>query len=298
MRKALFMVKNKKTILAYLLCGAVLLAVLGAFCMSLAIVSDYSSKLGYFERGSVKAGLLYAVLAASVVLAAGSWLLFRKTVPERSRIPTPMYTKIVSGVLIIALLWHMGTTLLSLFHAGTSSSQHYWGHPLPYWCLLLSSNIFALLFILYLICDIAPGKARNSSLAVCSSFFPPFYAAAQLFIIYFDENSATNSPVKIIYQLMYISFMLFLTATAGLSLGRKSVFCRYLFSLIFTVIIGGTVSISAILGLVTETPGYNMAPSQLACCFGMTAYALCRFLSLALSDSVVLKSSEEVGEKV
>ncbi len=278
------MVKNKKTILAYLLCGAVLIALLGAFCMFLAIVGDYSPELGYFDKGSVKAGVLYAMLLAGVILAAVSWFLFRKSALERSDIPTPVYTKIVSGALIIALLWQTGTDLLHIPH----------DNPLlPHWSLILVSDLLALLFIVYLICDSTSKKIRQSSGTACLAFFPPIYAATRLFIIYLDLTAAANSPVKILQQLMYISFMLFLTGAAGLSLKRVSVFPRYVFSLICTIAVGGAVSVSALLGLVTGTPGYNMDPSQIAFCFIMTVYALCRLLTLALSDSVVLKSPEE-----
>ena len=278
------MVKNKKTILAYLLCGAVLVALLGAFCMFLAIVGDYSPELGYFDKGSIKAGVLYAVLAAGVILAAVSWFFFRKSVLDSSDIPAPVYTKIVSGALIITLLWQTGTDLLHIPH----------DNPLlPHWSLILASDLLALLFIVYLICDSASKKIRQSPGTACLGFFPPIYAATRLFIIYLDLTAAANSPVKILQQLMYISFMLFLTGAAGLSLKRVSVFPRYVFSLVCTVAIGGTVSVSALLGLVTGTPGYNMEPSQIAFCVIMTVYALCRLLTLALSDSVVLKSPEE-----
>lgn len=290
------MVKNKKTVLAYFLCGAVLFAVLGAFCMFLALMSDYSPELGYFDKGSVKAGLLYAVLAAGVIFAAVSWLIFRKSALENTDIPAPMYTKIVSGVLIITLLWRVGTDFPHIFSAGSELPQYYGGHPLPYWILFVASNLFALLFIASLVCSIASKRIRQRSLAVGLGFFQPLYAAVQLFIIYLDANTATNSPVKIIHQLTYISFMLFLTGAVGLSLGRSSSFPRYIFSLICTVIIGGTVSVSAILGLITDIPGVNMEPSQIVFCLAMTAYALCQLMTLALSDSVVLKSAEEDTE--
>lgn len=281
------MVKNKKTILAYLLCGAVLVALLGAFCMFLAVVGDYSPELGYFEKGSVKAGVLYAVLTIGVILAAVSWFLFRKSAPENLDIPSPIYTKIVSIALILTLLWQTATDLLHIPH----------DNPLlPHWSLILVSDLLALLFIVYLVCDSAPEKIRQSPLAACLGFFPPIYAATRLFIIYLDLTAAANSPVKILQQLMYISFMLFLTGAAGLSLKRGAVFPRYVFSLICTTAIGGALSVSAVLGLVTETPGYNMEPSQIAFCFIMTVYALCRLLTLALSDSVVLKSPQEDAE--
>ena len=281
------MVKNKKSILAYLLCGAVLVALLGAFCMFLAIVGDYSPELGYFDKGSVKAGVLYAVLTIGVILAAVSWFLFRKSIPENAGIPSPIYTTIVSAALILTLLWQTATDLL---HVPSNNPL------LPHWSLILASDLLALVFILYLICDSAPKKIRQSPLAVCLSFFPPLYAATRLFIIYLDLTFAANSPVKVLYQLMYITFMLFLTGTAGLSLNRGSVFPRYVFSLICTIAISGAVSVSAVLGLVTGTPGYNMNPSQIAFCFIMTVYALCRLLTLVLSDSVALKSSEEGAE--
>lgn len=278
------MVKNKKTILAYLLCGAVLVALLGAFCMFLAIVGDYSPELGYFDKGSIKAGVLYAVLVVGVILAAVSWFLFRKSVSDTSDTPTPVYTKIISIALIITLLWQTGTDLLRI---------PYDNPLLPHWSLILVSDLLALLFIVYLICDNAPKKIRKGSLSACLGFFPPIYVATRLFIIYLDLTVAANSPVKILQQLMYISFMLFLTGAVGLSLRRGSIFPRYVFSLICTVAIGGTVSVSALLGLVTGTPGYNMESSQIAFCVIMTVYALCRLLTLALSDSVVLISPEE-----
>lgn len=275
---------NKKTSLVYIACSAVFLALLGAFLMLLALASDFTPSLGYFNNGSVKAALLYAVLAAGVALGVFAWIFLRRIRLSDPALPMPIYTKAASMLLLAALLWHTGDDLLGIMRTAAG---------VPYWGLVLLSDLLALLFIVSLVCDMGPDKVRGGSLAAFSGFFPPFYAAAQLFLLYFDETIATNSPIKIIYQLMYIAFMLLFTAQTGLSLGRKTIFPRYVFTLICSISLGGTVSVSALLCSITGTQGHSLHLSQGFFCFAVTVYALCRLLSLALSTVQLTKPKEK-----
>lgn len=266
---------NKKSSLIYVACAAILLALLGAFSMFVALASDFTPSLGYFNSGSLKVALLYITLTAGVALGGFVWIFLRRVRLSEPMLPTPVYTKTASVLLLVALLWHTGDDLLSIFGAGSIPSH---------WGLVLFCDLFALLFIVSLLCDMGPDDVRRGSLAVFSAFFPPFYTAGQLFILYLDEKIAINSPVKMIYQLMYISFMLLFTAQTGLLLHRKTIFPRYVFCLVCSVVIGGTVSISALLCAITGVQGHNLQPAQILLCFAVTAYALCRLISAASSS--------------
>ena len=266
---------NKKSSLIYVACAAILLALLGAFSMFVALASDFTPSLGYFNSGSLKAALLYITLTAGVALGVFVWIFLRRVRLSEPMLPTPVYTKTASVLLIVALLWHTGDDLFGIFRTGGNY---------PYWGLVLFCDLFALLFIVSLLCDMGPDDVRHGSLAAFSSFFPPLYTAGQLFVLYLDETVAINSPMKIIHQLMYISFMLLFTAQTGLLLGRKTIFPRYVFCLVCTIVLGGTVSISALLCAIAGVQGHNLQPAQILLCFAITAYALCRLISAASSS--------------
>lgn len=263
---------NKKTSLLYVACAAILLALLGAFSMFVALASDFTPSLGYFSSGSIKAALLYITLAVGVALGIFAWIFLRRVRLSEPTLPTPVYTKTASVLLIAALLWHTGDDLLGIFRRGNTTSH---------WGLVLLCDLFALFFIVSLLCDMGTDDVRCGPLAAFSSFFPPLYTAGQLFLLYLDETVAINGHMKIIYQLMYIAFMLFFTAQTGLLLGRKTIFPRYIFCMVCTVVLGGTVSISALLCAIAGVQGHNLLPSQILLCFAVTAYALCRLISAA-----------------
>ncbi|MBS5724583.1 MAG: hypothetical protein KHW59_02245 [Clostridiales bacterium] len=267
---------NKKSSLIYVACAAILLTLLGAFSMFVALSTDFTPSLGYFSTGSIKAALLYITLAAGVALGIFAWIFLRRVRLSDSMLPTPVYTKIVSVLLMAALLWHTGDDLVGIFRRGNT---------IAYWGLVLLCDLFALLFIVSLLCNMGADDVRRGPLSAFSSFFPPLYTAGQLFLLYLDETVAVNGHMKIIYQLMYISFMLLFTAQTGLLLGRKTIFPRYIFCMVCAVVLGGTISISALLCAITGIQGHNLLPSQILLCFAVTAYALCQLIS-ASSASV------------
>lgn len=267
------MERNRKTSLVYNTCAAALLALLGAFFMFLGLSRDFTPSLGYFEKGSLPAILLYATLTVGVGLGAFSWMYFHRTRPVQSSHEAPFCTKAAGAFLIAVLLWCSGEDLLHI-----SRSLSHWG-------LVLIADLFALLFIASLACDMGPSSLRSGPLAAFSSFFPPFYTAAQLFLLYFDVTFATNSPIKIIYELMYIAFMFTFTARAGLLLQRKSIYPRYVFSLICAVVLGGTVSVSALLCIFTGIPGHHLSLSRILLSLSITVYALCQLFALATENT-------------
>ncbi len=275
------MERNKKTSLIYMICAATLLAFLGAFFMFIALSKDFSPSLGYFEKGSLSAILLYAVLACGVLLGFFSWIFFRSSKQITVRNAATVYTKTAEGFLIAALLWCTGEDLVHIHRT------------LPYWGLILFADLLALFFILFLGCSIGPESLRSGPLAAFSSFFPPLYAVTQLFLLYFDETVATNSPIKIIYQLMYIAFMLAFTAQTGLLLGHKSILPRYIFALICSAVLGGIVSVSALLCILTNTPGHNLSYARILFCCTVTVYAFCRLLSFALTKDLPSENTKE-----
>lgn len=267
------MERNRKASLVYITCAAALLALLGSFFMFLGLSSDFTPSLGYFATGSLPAILLYAALTAGVVLSAFSWIYLRRTQPKPSGHEAPACTKVAGVLLMVVLLWCTGDDLLHI------------SRTLSHWGLVLTADLFALLFIVSLACDMGPISLRKGPLAAFSSFFPPFYTATQLFLLYFDVTFATNSPIKIIYQLMYIAFMLTFTARAGLLLERKSIFPRYIFSLICAAVLGGTVSVSALLCVFTGVSGHHLSLSRILLCFGITLYAFCQLFALATENT-------------
>ena len=263
---------KKKTSLLYIACAAILLTLLGSFVMFLALSTDFTPALGYFTKGSLTAFLLYIVLAAGTLLGGIVWFCLRRCRLTEPSLPMPLYTRAASVLLIAALLWQAGDTLRSLFSAGGRA---------PLWGLTLLCVLFSLFFILFLCCDMGPGRVRRGSLAAFCSFFPPLYTAGQLFLLYLDETVALNSPVKVIYQLMYIAFMLLFTAQTGLLLGKGAIFPRYVFCLIAAAVLAGSVSISALLCVAAGVQGHTLSPAQILFSLAGSIYALCQLFSAA-----------------
>ena len=92
---------------------------------------------------------------------------------------------------------------------------------------------------------------------------------------------ALNSPVKVIYQLMYIAFMLLFTAQTGLLLGKGAIFPRYVFCLIAAAVLAGSVSISALLCVAAGVQGHTLSPAQILFSLAGSIYALCQLFSAA-----------------
>ena len=267
-----------------MICAATLLAFLGAFLMFIALSKDFSPPLGYFSKDSLSAALLYAVLACGVLLGIFSWIYFRRSKQIVVSNAAPLYTQVAGGFLIAALLWCTGEDLMHMHRTS------------PYWGLILFADLLALFFIVFLGCSMGSQSLRSGPLSAFSSFFPPLYAVTQLFLLYFDETVATNSPIKIIYQLMYIAFMLAFTAQAGLLLEHTSIFPRYIFSFICSAVFGGVVSVSALLCILTNTPGHNLSYARILFCCAVTVYAFCRLLSFALiKDTPAGNTKEETA---
>ena len=106
-------------------------------------------------------------------------------------------------------------------------------------------------------------------------------AAPNGILLYLDETVALNSPVKVIYQLMYIAFMLLFTAQTGLLLGKGAIFPRYVFCLIAAAVLAGSVSISALLCAVAGVQGHTLSPAQILFSLAGSIYALCQLFSAA-----------------
>ena len=245
---------NKKSSLIYVACAAIFLALLGAFSMFVALASDFTPSLGYFSTGSIKAALLYITLTAGIALGIFVWIFLRRIcLADASALPMPIYTKVTSVLLMAALLWHTGDDLFGIFRTGGNY---------PYWGLVLFCDLFSLLFIISLLCNMGPNDVllHGSPSRFFQLFFPLFRPLGSYLFYIWVQTVATNSRMPIIYQLMYISFMLLFTAQTGLLLGRKTIFPRYVFCLVCTIVLGGTVSISALLCAVAGIQG------QAICC--------------------------------
>ena len=264
---------KEKTLTLSAMAGiAVLLAAVAAVCMTLALDGAFTPALGYFVKDAPAAAMLYCTFILSVVLGIAAWICFRTT--RIRSVPMPGFTKASAGLVLLTLLWRTAETFLQLWQSSASATV------VAHKTLMISGAALGILFLLELICELFLPRAQNHPLVALSAFFPPFYIATQLFLLYFDENMATNGSVKILYQLMYVAFMLMYTAQAGLRLGRSKMLPRYLFCLCTATALGGGISASALACFVANIPGHRLTLSQTAFCLAVSLYALTLLLAL------------------
>lgn len=279
--------KEKTLTLSALAGTAVLLAAVAAVCMTLALDGAFTPALGYFVKGAPTVALLYCAFLLSAVLGIAAWLCFRKN-RIAGGLPTPGFAKAPAVLVLFTLLWRTEESLLQLWQSSAAVAHK---------TLMIAGTVLGILFVLELICELFFSRSKESPLAALSTFFPPFYIATQLFLLYFDEDMATNGSVKIIYQLMYVAFMLMYTAQAGLLLGRGKMLPRYLCCLCIVASLGGGISASALSCFIANIPGHRLTLAQIAFCLAVSLYALVRLLALLRVPrdgwSVASKSSKE-----
>ncbi len=282
--------KSKFTTFIAVLC--LLLASAGAALLYLCGKNHFDAGLGYFNPGSGIVTALYGVLALGIIAGILIWLESKPNASAVRALPSSICTPAFSVLCGAAVLYFTVTDLL--YVTATAADEYIivtyisWVLAIPCaaWLLLSAGD---------------SGAGREPRVLQCFlGFFPPLYFASLVLVDYFDRTVAVNSPVKVIFQITFISFMLMFTAEAGLSLGRGTIFPRYQFILCCAAVFGGTLGIGGLILYAVSCP-FPVSLKTSVLCIAGTVYALGRLFAAASQETVPrsalpAKRVEEVKE--
>ncbi|MBQ4066577.1 MAG: hypothetical protein IJD22_02915 [Clostridia bacterium] len=268
---------NRKLQIYCLFAASLFMGIFGAVCLYMGLGSEYNDAMGHFNVGSLFAPVVYCCIAAGPILGIAGWVLFAKgSLPDRP-LPRTVTSKAVS--IIAAALVSLSSVL--------ELSSNINGIPGSATTLAKISSVLGLALAAYLIVSAFTGKdnAPRSALVSLLGFCAVIYCATKVLLLYFDQSVAVNSPLKLICQLNYLSYMLALTAQTGLTLGRGRLLPRYIFALCTAIAVGGTGAIAAVAVRFTNVQCSAFAGEESFAKIGLFIYMCVQLVMLTRADA-------------
>ena len=110
-----------------------------------------------------------------------------------------------------------------------------------------------------------------------SGLLPALMSAFALLNLYFDDSDPLNAPLKIYRVIMIVTFMMFFTAEAGISISRPKMNGKFVFASLFAISSGGMIALSRLAARITDPDhfGYDVIEVSLFAAFWL--YALVSF---------------------
>lgn len=264
--------KSKLIFCIAVICTALVLA--GAALLFICTDAGFDADLGYFNADNVYVYVLYAVLAAGVVAGIVLWIAERKQVPVNRALPGSAVVSVMAVLCGIGMIASSVPGFAAKF--GTAPEEY---DVISYVSYGLSVLAAVSLFI-----TAARGRKEATAPVCVMAFFPALFFASKVLVEYFDRDVAVNSPVKILTQIVFISFMLMFTAEAGLILGRGQIYSRYLFVLSASAVLGGAAGLGALI-LAGVGIGYPVFEEMSLLMFVTALYAAGRLYACAYTEA-------------
>ncbi len=220
-----------KTILIVLSAFALLAALGGAVLLFFAMEGDYDAAIKHFDFNSEYANYVLATALGGLALAIAGFFLSSKKLS---------FARNGRGVTF-------PVTFVSIL-AGLMCAIHFWigvrgGVPEEKPGLLLAELTFTVLSAVYFFLKAFGLTYKKPALAL-TGLIPALMFAFKLLRLYFDNTDPLNAPLKLYTIVMYVSFMFYFTAEAGVDILRPKMSRKYAFSGIAAVSVGGMVSLS------------------------------------------------------
>lgn len=266
---------------------SLVIGLFGAVCLFLAVSGEYNDGMGHFTVDSFFAPVVYACLVAGPLVGVAGWILFRKDKASDKALPGNIFVKAASGIAAAAILYSTVVDIMS--NSGAVGFK-------PDGVTVISWIFSALAAASLIVSGILCGNGRVKPFVSLLAFAPALYCATEVLKLYFDQSVAVNSPVKLICQLSYLSYMLVFTAEAGLSLGRGRIYPRYIFTLCAAVAVGGCASVAALAITVADVNCIAMVGADTVAKLGLFLYSCARFASLSKIELEEEGVPETVGE--
>lgn len=263
------MEKNKQIQIYCLFAASLFLGIFGAVCLYLGVVGEYNDAMGYFSKDSVFAPVAYICMAAGPVFGIVGWVLCRNKEACDKALFQNAFVKVSAFLVAALILFSVVTDVVAVLNAAVPT---FGARNIAYFAvaILCAASLIVSTF----------SKKDEPVAPVVSllSFAPVIYCAMSVLYLYFDQSVAVNSPVKLISQLTYLSFMLVFCAETGLSLGRGKLYSRYLFALCCGVAVGGVGAISALVVTLTGAPCVALTGADSFVKAGLFLYACARLV--------------------
>lgn len=279
--------KSNKSLL-YFAAADIAFSVLASAMLFLGGKNEFQPEYGYFVNGSVFSVALYLAVCAGCVLGAVIWALCRKQRAPGRILPSLAAMPALSVLCAAAIL---AITVSDILFSGTETVD-------KFVIIRYISRILSVPAAAALLMSAFTGKKAPSALGCLLGFFTPLFFASKVLVDYFNHTTAVNSPVKILCQITYLSFMLLFTAEEGISLGRSKIYPRYLFTLFASAVLGISAGAGGLL-LSVFGVSFPVSPedSVLFLCTALYAagrlFAACNGYALQGSDGFL--ATEESG---
>ena len=263
---------SKSTFKTVILAAVAALSAIGAVFFYLGISGEFEASLGYFVNNSSMAPIIYAILISGPVLGLVFSVSRRGTLSKNRSLPgngkLPM--RILSAVLGLCIAVSAVLDFMSSMN----------GAPKEFASVIYISWVLAALSFICLIRSAIVRENEASPLTCTVSFILPLFYASKVLVTYFDRTVAVNSPIQIICQLAFISFMLTLTAETGIMLGRKKIYRRYLFTLCSSAVICSVFGLGSVICCVAGVDFFITWDTGAVMC-ASAAYAFLRLIFLS-----------------
>lgn len=233
-----------KTVVIIFASLALLIAVAGGVLLFFAMQKEFDASIRHFKIDSIFAASACAVCVGGFVIACAGFF----SVPRKKAYGTDGKNSfIMIFISVFAALMcglYFGYSVKNGLPADSKKG------------LILAEVSFAALSAIYFIVR-ALGLASKKKAVNIAEIVPAFLSAFLLLNVYFNTSDPLNAPLKIYEIVMLVSFMLFFTAEAGISIERPSMTGKYIFSGLFAVSSGGMVAISRVASRVVSPDSFN-----------------------------------------
>lgn len=267
------MKKNDKTFIYCMSIFTAALLLCAAACLAIGIITEYYPTMGHFAHNAIFAPISYIVMALGPCVGILAWVRFiKKSAPDKS-LPKSLFTTTMQFVNVALILYFIVNDVIDTLSYTPTAAE-----PSRMVVLDYVSWAFGLIAVVYLIFSAIEKDSQKPYLSALSFALPLFYAVRVL-VEYFDQTVAVNSEIKVLTELALVCLLIFTTAETGLSLGRSTIFPRYMFSVVCAVAVAGGVGFGGVLSAFFSEKDYSIDTSVMFILASGALYAASRLVS-------------------
>ncbi len=277
--------KKRKLVLIFGII-TVIIAAIGCAMLVLAVNNEFEADIGHFAADAKYAPFAMALMALGVPLGIALPVAVGKAKIKHGRSAGMLLCFI--SVFTAALL--LAASIFTIFDDSVKVDRGY--SFLPYVSMLLGvAGAIAML-------TFAVSGSYRTIFAQAISFAIPLYFIIRVLILYFDQEAAINSSVKIMTQIAFISFALFFTFDSGLYVGKDKILRRYLFGSVVALTVGAPVAVASLVTMFTH-PGcfeLNVVDSCMVSAIVLTIAAKLHHIAFSVTADEADEQAEEEHE--
>ncbi len=282
---------SRKMLVPVMAIVSVCLAALGFALILLAALTEYDVSIGHFANKAVFAPSAYAVCTIGVIAAVVCAFLCKGNRLSHGK-NAGVFLSFASALSAILMLASVVLTFVEKV-----SHEAVPGAAVNLGTVHYLSMLFGVLGSAALVLFVFYGSYRTRASQMLS-FCIPVYFIFETLIQYFDKTTAINSPLKVLVQLTFISYAVFTTFDAGVYIGREKILPRYVFSCMAAVVIGGSVSLAALVCQFVKAQCFSLSvvESCMACAFFLLAAAKLHHIAFSIKPEKKVEPAAEIQQ--